>query len=59
MKQKPKCKYCGAPLSSTDSVFIHINRYDSRGRRSKQIWMCCKCWDNTLITVPFEEGEYL
>lgn len=58
MEKKPKCKYCGAPLSSTNSVFIHINRYDKRGKSSTMQIMCCMCWDNTQITVPFEEGGY-
>jgi hypothetical protein len=51
MEYKQKCKYCGALLSNTNSVFIHINRYDDEGRSAKQIWMCCKCWDNTRIQV--------
>ena len=52
MEYKQKCKYCGALLSNTNSVFIHINRYDDKGRSANQIWMCCKCWDNTQISAP-------
>lgn len=51
MEKLEKCKYCGAILSSNDSVFIHINRYDSYGRSSKQIWICCKCWNRVKILI--------
>ena len=52
MEKKHKCNYCDALLSETNSVFVHINRYDDRGRSVKSIWMCCKCWDNTRIQLP-------
>lgn len=57
MDKKHKCNYCGALLSNTDSVFIHINRYDDKGRRTKSLWMCCKCWDNTTHAVKVTSDD--
>lgn len=57
MDKKHKCKYCGALLSETNSVFVHISRFDNRCKRSKSHWMCCKCWDDTLIILPYIEED--
>ena len=59
MEKKHKCKYCGALLSETNTVFVHISRYDHKGRSSNQHWICCKCWDNTRIPVPSIEKDKL
>ena len=55
MKIKFKCKYCGALLSKTNSVFIHITRYDDNGRHTKKNWLCCNCWDGTQISAHYIE----
>ena len=59
MEKMHKCKYCGALLSETNSVFVHISRFDDRGKSSKSHWMCCKCWDNTRIQVPYYKLDQL
>lgn len=61
MEMKHKCNYCNALLSETNSVFVHINRFDKRGKSSRSLWMCCKCWDNTQISEPYMKvkgGEF-
>ena len=57
MDKKHKCKYCGALLSETNSVFVHISRFDNRGKISNSHWMCCKCWDDTRIILPYIEED--
>lgn len=52
-----KCKYCGALLSYTNSVFIHISRFDYKGKSSNSHWICCKCWDDTRIQLPYIEED--
>ena len=59
MKIIRKCKFCGALLSETNSVFAYISRYDNRGKSSKSFWMCCKCWDNTMIKEPYYHIDQL
>lgn len=59
MKIIRKCRFCGALLSETNSVFAYISRYDNKGKSSKSFWMCCKCWDNTGTKEPYYHLDQL
>ena len=52
MEKKHKCNYCDALLSETNSVFIHISRFDDRCKSSRSLWMCCNCWDKVKLPDP-------
>ena len=58
IKLNLKCSNCNKPLTSSNSVFIKITRYDMFGRRLKRKVFCTTCWDHTkIIDFQWEDAR--